>query len=263
MEILKKQPNISSDFCSCFLFLDLCCCVSLFSFTKWQKPATDVFIVLLASCQWSILLSCCEMKLLHAQLSPRFAMIKRWRKRANCECVGKHFSLSLNVCLRSKSWTAPDTKNSQTAFYQALKSLVDGMGHSWSYTVFYRECGSNLSWDAAVALLLELEQLAFFCMWFMEESTGPDLRLKEMLVIIWSAVAHLLLISDNEIPERISGMLEYSILLKIAAEWLIPDKLDPSPNNEMFVSHLILVPKTWNGMMIELLIKCHDACQST
>lgn len=81
-------------------------------------------------------------------------------------------------------------------------------------------------------------------MWFMEKSTGLAQRLKEMSVILWNAAAHLLLISHSEIPESISGMLEYSILLKIAAEWLIPHKRDGSPNNEVTVCHLILVPKT-------------------
>lgn len=89
----------------------------------------------------------------------------------------------------------------------------------------------------------ESDRLAFFCMWFMEESIGLNLGLKEMSFVIWSTVAHLLLISHDEIPERISGMLEYSILLKIPAEWLIPHKLDRSPNNKVFVCHLILVPK--------------------
>lgn len=46
------------------------CLISSWSFTKWNKPVIDVFIWILASCQRSILLSCCEMKLLHAQLSP-------------------------------------------------------------------------------------------------------------------------------------------------------------------------------------------------
>lgn len=63
-----------------------------------------------SSCFWSLVSgpsccpavrwSCCTHSCLPA---PRLTVIKRWRKRANCECVGKHFSLTLNVCLRSKS----------------------------------------------------------------------------------------------------------------------------------------------------------------
>lgn len=198
--------------------------------------------------------SCCTHSCLPA---PRLKMIKCKRKRANCDCVGKHFSLRLNVCLRSKSRTAPDTKNSQTTFYQVLKSLVDGMGCSWSYSVFY----NNLSWDAALPVFLEAEHLAFFCMWFMEESTGSKIKgdVSHHLEHSCPPASHI----AHEIPERISGMLEYSILLKIAAEWLIPDKRDRSSNNEVLVCRLILVPKTWNGMMIELLIKYHNACQNT
>lgn len=64
----KHQPNISFDLCPYFMFLGLCCSISFFSFTKCQKAAVST--ERLASCPWSILLSCCEMKLLHAQLSP-------------------------------------------------------------------------------------------------------------------------------------------------------------------------------------------------
>lgn len=96
-------------------------------------------------------------------------------------------------------------------------------------------------------------------MWFIGGSPGLDLRWKELSVNICNTAAHLLLISHNDIPDWISGILGYSILLNIAAEWLIPDQLDQSPNNEVFVFHLILLPKNWNGMVIELLIKCQDA----
>lgn len=78
--------------------------------------------------------------------------------------------------------------------------------------MFYPEFGRSLRSDAAAPTFLKQEHLAFFCTRFMEESAGLDGRLKGMSVVFWSTVAHLLLISRDE----------YSILLKVAAERLIP-----------------------------------------
>lgn len=175
--------------------------------------------------------SCCTHSCLPA---PRLTVIKRWRKRANCECVGKHFSRSPNACWRSKTRDGPRyIKNSPTAFYQVQKSLA------WQADAVILT-GDNLSWDAAMPIFLEV---AFFCMWLLEESTGLDQRLKEMSVNICNTAAHLLLISNNEIPEWISSIPGCSILLNITAEWLVPDQLNRSPNNEVFIFHVIFAAK--------------------
>lgn len=73
-----------------------------------------------------------------------------------------------------------------------------------------------------------------------------------MSVNICNTAAHLLLISIshiNGIPEWISRIPGYSVLLNITAEWPVPDQLDHSPNNQVLVFPLILLPETlkWYG----------------
>lgn len=236
---------------SFFILLVFCCFISSFSFTKRAKRVIDVFIVLLASCQWSILLSCCEMKLLHAQLSPSSQAHhdKTLTKTCQLWVCGKAFRSESECMFKVKT---PNIRNSPTASLELIGWWM-GNGSSYWWKPQLKCCCAHMP------LFLELEQLAFFSMWFIEGSPGLDLRWKELSVNICNTAAHLLLISHNDIPDWISGILGYSILLNTTAEWLIPDQLDHSPNNEVFVFLLILLPKIWNGMVIELLIKCPDA----
>lgn len=221
----------------------LSCCISSWSFARWNKPVIDVFIWILASCQWSILLSCCEMKLLHAQLSPSSQAHRDKTLTKTCQLwvCGKAFQSESECVFKVKNPGRPPTSKIVRRNFTEIFGLRDRFSYSYC---------RNLSWEAAMSTCsysMNWNRLHFFNA--VHRGKHLDRRLKEMSVNICNTAAHLLLISNNEIPEWISRILGYSVLLNITAEWLVPDQLDHSPNNQVFVFHLIFLPEKlkWYG----------------
>lgn len=94
------QPSI--------ILVVLSCCNS---FARLNKPVIDVLIWILASCQWSILLSCCEMKLLHAQLSPSSQAHRDKTLTKTCQLwvCGKAFQAESECVFKVKNPGRPPT----------------------------------------------------------------------------------------------------------------------------------------------------------
>lgn len=216
--------------------------ISLWSFTKWNKPVIDVFIWILASCQRSVLLSCCEMKLLHAQLSPSSQARRDKTLTRTCQLwvCGKAFQSEPKCVFKVKNPGRPPTSKIVRRNLTEFRNLwLD-----WQMWLFL------LATTSAEMLLCPCAHTGTgYLFYVVHRGKQLDQRLKEMSVSICNTAAHLLLISNNEIPEWISRIPGYSVLLNITAEWLVPDQLDHSPNNQVFVFHLILLPEKlkWYG----------------
>lgn len=148
----KSSP--ASVFLYATILLVFCCCISSFSFTKRAKRVIDVFIVLLASCQWSILLSCCEMKLLHAQLSPSSQAHhdKTLTKTCQLWVCGKAFRSESGCMFKVKT---PDIRNSQTASLELI-GWWRGNGSSYWWQAQLKCCRAHMPITGITCLFLHV-----------------------------------------------------------------------------------------------------------